>query len=49
LRIEAQTLEWVARELARLPFGFRVLRPAQLRDDLAQLGARLLQCAQERA
>jgi len=47
LRIEAETLEWVARELARLPFGFRVLRPAQLRDHLAELGARLLQSAQQ--
>jgi len=41
LRIEAETLEWVARELARLPFDVTVLRPAALVDEIAALAARL--------
>jgi predicted DNA-binding transcriptional regulator YafY len=41
LRIEAETLEWVARELARLPFAVTVLRPAALVDEFAALAARL--------
>ncbi len=41
LRIEAETLEWVARELARLPFGVTVLRPAELVDEFATLVVRL--------
>jgi predicted DNA-binding transcriptional regulator YafY len=41
LRIEAETLEWVARELARLPFAVTVLKPAALVDEMALLVARL--------
>lgn len=42
LRIEAETLDWVARELARMPFGFSVVKPAALADEVRQLGQRLL-------
>ena len=35
LKIQADELEWVARELSRLPFGFRILKPAALRRALA--------------
>ena len=45
LLIEAETLEWVARELARLPFDFSVVRPAELNDELQALGARLLKAS----
>ena len=45
LRIEAETLDWVAAELARLPFEFAVLRPAALTDAVRQLAARLIKTA----
>ncbi len=42
LRVQADTLEWVARELARLPCGFTVQRPAALRTAVRKLAQRLL-------
>jgi predicted DNA-binding transcriptional regulator YafY len=41
LRAQADNLEWIARELARLPFDFNVRAPAALRSSLAGLGKRL--------
>lgn len=41
LRIQADELDWVARELARLPFAFEVRAPAALRRELSRLAARL--------
>jgi len=42
LRVQADTLEWVARELARLPCAFKVRRPAALRGTVRALAQRLL-------
>jgi predicted DNA-binding transcriptional regulator YafY len=42
LHVEAETLEWVARELARLPFPFTVIEPAALGDEVRRLAQRLL-------
>jgi predicted DNA-binding transcriptional regulator YafY len=44
VRLEGQVddLAWLARQLARLPFDFRVVRPAALRAALRGLGKRLL-------
>lgn len=42
LRIEAESLDWVARELARLPFAFTVSKPAALDDEVRALAERLL-------
>ena len=42
LRAQADDLDWFARELARLPFSFRIRRPAALRDAVAALARRLL-------
>jgi len=36
LRAEADELDWMARELARLPFGFEIVKPAALRRALAE-------------
>jgi len=46
LRVEAETLDWVAQELARFPFAFEVRRPPALRAAVAQLAQRLMRCAQ---
>lgn len=43
LTVEAETLEWVARELARLPFPFTVQAPVELNDEVRQLAQRLLE------
>ena len=45
LRAQVDDLDWFARELARLPFGFEIRRPAALRDAVAALGRRLLALA----
>ena len=45
LRAQVDDLAWFARELARLPFGFSIRRPAALRDAVAALGRRLLTLA----
>lgn len=42
LRAQADDLDWFARELARLPFGFSIRRPTALRDALAHHAKRLL-------
>lgn len=42
LDTQADNLDWVARELARLPFGFTVQRPAALRRAVAALAERLV-------
>lgn len=49
LRIQADELDWVARELARLPFAFEVRAPAALRRELNRLAARLNRAAGRRA
>jgi predicted DNA-binding transcriptional regulator YafY len=43
LTAEADDLSWFARELARLPFGFVIRRPAALRDALAAVAEGLRQ------
>ncbi len=43
LRAQADDLQWFARELARLPFRFRIRHPAELRDALATVAGQLLQ------
>jgi len=45
LRVQTDDLDWFARELARLPFAFRILGPAPLRDALQRHAARLLRLA----
>ena len=42
LRIGGSDLRWLATYLAALPFGFRVLDPPELRDELRSLGRRLV-------
>ena len=41
LRAQAENLDWIARELARLPFDFTVRAPAALRSSIAKIGRRL--------
>lgn len=41
MRSQADDLDWFARELARLPFAFRVRAPAALRTAVASLAQRL--------
>ena len=41
LRAEAEDLGWIARELARMPFAFRVQSPAALKTEMARLARRL--------
>lgn len=41
LRIGASTLDWIARYLVALPFGFQVIEPPALRKELRDLGTRL--------
>jgi len=45
LRVQADDLNWVARELARLPFDFRVRSPAALRTEVRRWSQRLAQLA----
>ncbi len=47
VRLDAQAddLDWVARELARLPFGFKINKPAALRRALAAHGRALVEHA----
>jgi hypothetical protein len=42
LRVQADDLEWVARELARLPFGFRIVKPVALKRALVVQAERML-------
>lgn len=42
LRGEADDLGWLARELARLPFSFEIVRPLALRDAVRAVAERLL-------
>jgi predicted DNA-binding transcriptional regulator YafY len=46
LHSQADDLEWMARELSRLPFSFVIQEPAALRDALANHAATLLTCVQ---
>ncbi len=46
LKVQADDLEWVARELARLPCGFRVVKPVALKRALAAHAQRLALLAQ---
>ena len=43
LKVQADDLEWVARELARLPFGFRIIKPVALKRALEQRARELLE------
>jgi predicted DNA-binding transcriptional regulator YafY len=43
LRAQADDLDWFARELARLPFGFQIVRPVALRTAVRALATRLLE------
>ena len=45
LRAQVDDLDWFARELARLPFRFKIRRPGALRDAVAALGRRLVALA----
>jgi predicted DNA-binding transcriptional regulator YafY len=45
LRAQADDLLWFARELARLPFGFEIRQPAELREVLASVARGLLERA----
>jgi predicted DNA-binding transcriptional regulator YafY len=45
LRAQVDDLDWFARELAHLPFRFRIRRPAALRGAVAALGRRLVKLA----
>jgi predicted DNA-binding transcriptional regulator YafY len=45
LRAQAENLDWIARELARLPFDFSVRSPAALRDSIARAAQRLARLA----
>jgi len=45
LRAQVDDLDWFARELARLPFGFDIRRPGALRAALAALGRQLVALA----
>lgn len=46
LHAQADDLDWFARELMRLPIGFRVHEPAALRDALASQARRVLEQVQ---
>ncbi len=48
LHAQADKLDWVARELARLPFDFNVVRPAALRTAVARNALRLRRLAERR-
>ena len=41
LRAQADNLDWIAHELARLPFDFRVRSPAPLRTEIVKISRRL--------
>jgi predicted DNA-binding transcriptional regulator YafY len=45
LRAQADKLDWIARELARLPFDFNVRAPAALRTALSDIGLTLQRLA----
>ena len=42
LRTGADDLDWIARYLASLPFGFEIIHPPQLRKEVRRLARRLL-------
>jgi predicted DNA-binding transcriptional regulator YafY len=41
LRAQADNLDWIAHELARLPFDFRIHSPAALRGEIGRISQRL--------
>ncbi len=45
LHSQADDLGWMARELARLPFPFTIVKPAALRKALSRHAQALLACA----
>jgi len=45
LHVQADDVDWMARELARLPFSFVVQEPPALREALVRRAAALLECA----
>ncbi|HEU4593065.1 MAG TPA: YafY family protein [Steroidobacteraceae bacterium] len=49
LRAQADNLDWIARELARLPFDFEVKAPQPLRTAIARIARRLDRLAATRA
>ncbi len=46
LQVEADDLDWLARELARLPFSFQIESPPTLREALARHAQALLRVCQ---
>jgi predicted DNA-binding transcriptional regulator YafY len=46
LRAQVDNLSWLARELARLPFGFTIRKPAGLRQALAAHAQTMMDCAE---
>ncbi len=48
LRVQADDLNWIARELARMPFDFSVRAPSGLRSALLRAGQRLTRMAGSR-
>jgi len=48
LRAQADNLDWIARELTRLPFDFRIRSPAKLRAEVASISRRLERLAAAR-
>jgi predicted DNA-binding transcriptional regulator YafY len=48
LHNQSDDLGWFARELASLPFGFKVISPPALLDELSTIGARLSKIASVR-
>jgi predicted DNA-binding transcriptional regulator YafY len=46
LRAQADNLDWIARELARLPFDFSIRSPAALRGAIARTAQRLILLAE---
>lgn len=49
LKAQADDLDWVARELSRLPFAFKISKPMALRRALAAHGQAMLHSAATRA
>ncbi|TFW03179.1 YafY family transcriptional regulator [Oxalobacteraceae bacterium OM1] len=47
VRNQSDDLDWFARQLARLPFGFKVLRPVELHAAIRECATRLLEQAGE--
>jgi hypothetical protein len=47
LRAQADNLDWIAHELARLPFDFAIRTPAALRGEILKISKRLQRLARD--